>query len=142
MTGPRARARARDAPRAPRLSDAPADRLRRGGRVPGRAPGLDAHDHHAPGEPRALVGRGGGGAGGALHAAGLRGVFPGDADRPAAHPLIAYSAENIAALPLRALLSAPIALIALFAVERPAVGAGALPIWAASLLGAWLINFF
>jgi len=58
------------------------------------------------------------------------------------HPLIAYSAENIAALPLRALLSAPIALIALFAVERPAVGAGALPIWAASLLGAWLINFF
>lgn len=57
------------------------------------------------------------------------------------HPLIAYSAENIAALPLRALLSAPIALVALFAFELPPVDAWTLFLWAASLLGAWLINF-
>lgn len=60
------------------------------------------------------------------------------------HPLIAYSAENLAALPMRALISVPIAVVML------AVGSGArlprdttsLAVLAASLLGAWLINFF
>ena len=59
------------------------------------------------------------------------------------HPLVAYSAENLAALPLRGVLSLPIAAVALFAAgathfaQRP-------PLWpciALSLLGAWLITF-
>jgi ABC-2 type transport system permease protein len=58
------------------------------------------------------------------------------------HPLIAYSAENLAALPLRALVSAPIALFAWLSLERPPNSATTLLLWAASLLGAWLINFF
>jgi ABC-2 type transport system permease protein len=58
------------------------------------------------------------------------------------HPLLAYSAENLAALPLRALLSAPVALILLFTMERPTGGAAQIFLFAASLLGAWLINFF
>lgn len=58
------------------------------------------------------------------------------------HPLIAYSAENLAALPLRALVSAPIALVALLSLERPPEGAETLLLWAASLVGAFLINFF
>jgi ABC-2 type transport system permease protein len=58
------------------------------------------------------------------------------------HPLIAYSAENIAAVPLRALLSVPIALIALFTLEHPPATVGTLLLWTVSLLGAWLINFF
>lgn len=58
------------------------------------------------------------------------------------HPLLAYSAENLAALPLRALLSAPIALVLLFTMDRPPTSAVSLLLFAASLLGAWLINFF
>jgi ABC-2 type transport system permease protein len=60
------------------------------------------------------------------------------------HPLIAYAADNLAAIPLRAALCLPIAIIALavtsgdrFHPTLPEVG-----LWAASLVGAWLINFF
>jgi ABC-2 type transport system permease protein len=58
------------------------------------------------------------------------------------HPLLAYSAENLAALPMRALLSVPVALILLFTLERPPAGAGPVLLFLLSLLGAWLINFF
>jgi ABC-2 type transport system permease protein len=60
------------------------------------------------------------------------------------HPLVAYSAENLSALPLRAALSLPIAVITLLVVEpgtfptAPARLAALL----AALVGAWLINFF
>jgi ABC-2 type transport system permease protein len=59
------------------------------------------------------------------------------------HPLIAYSAENLGALPLRAFMAVPIALIAFWVND----GSGAwrdpvtLGVWAASLVGAWLITF-
>jgi ABC-2 type transport system permease protein len=59
------------------------------------------------------------------------------------HPLIAYSAENIAAIPMRALLAIPIAIIGL------ASGTGHLPheprvalAFVLALLGAWIITFF
>jgi ABC-2 type transport system permease protein len=60
------------------------------------------------------------------------------------HPLVAYSAENLAALPLRALLSVPIAIVALFvAGSSPvAVRPAGLALFALSLVGAWLINYF
>jgi ABC-2 type transport system permease protein len=60
------------------------------------------------------------------------------------HPLLGYSAENLSALPLRAALSAPIALVAILWIEP-----GVLPTTAArvalvlvSIAGAWAINFF
>jgi ABC-2 type transport system permease protein len=60
------------------------------------------------------------------------------------HPLVTYSAENLSALPLRAALSLPLALLAIVAVDpghlpRSAPAIAALLV---SLLGAWLINFF
>ncbi|WP_438015619.1 ABC-2 family transporter protein [Sorangium sp. So ce315] len=60
------------------------------------------------------------------------------------HPLITYAADNLAALPLRAMLCLPIAIIALVATsgERFEPTAFELGIWAASLVGAWAINFF
>jgi ABC-2 type transport system permease protein len=59
------------------------------------------------------------------------------------HPLVAYSAENLAALPLRAMLSLPIAVIALFFVGRAGLPStpSALALVALSVVGAWLINF-
>ena len=59
------------------------------------------------------------------------------------HPLIAFSAENISALPLRAVLSAPVAILALVVLDPGAIPASAprLGVFALSLLGAWLINF-
>jgi len=60
------------------------------------------------------------------------------------HPLFAYSAENLSAVPLRAALSAPIALLTLLAVEPAALPAtpGRIALVLASLVGAWAINFF
>lgn len=60
------------------------------------------------------------------------------------HPLVTYSAENLAALPLRAALALPIALLTLFVVEPGALPTSPLQIaeFCLSLLGAWLINFF
>jgi ABC-2 type transport system permease protein len=60
------------------------------------------------------------------------------------HPLIAYSAENLSALPLRAALVLPIAVIALITVgagrytHDPMIALAIAP----ALLGAWLITFF
>lgn len=59
------------------------------------------------------------------------------------HPLVAYSADNLAAIPLRAVLVLPIAVVIMVS------GAGRLPTeprliaaFLISLLGAWLITFF
>lgn len=57
------------------------------------------------------------------------------------HPLWVFAAENLAAVPLRALLSLPIAIVAVASGELtkdPAL----LGIFVASMVGAWLINFF
>jgi len=60
------------------------------------------------------------------------------------HPLIAYSAEHLAAVPLRFLVISPIAVIlVLTAGDRLAVRDPALlAIFLASLVGAWLLIFF
>jgi ABC-2 type transport system permease protein len=60
------------------------------------------------------------------------------------HPLVAYSAENLSALPLRAALCAPIALITLAVIEPAAVPhtPGGIVLVMAALVGAWAINFF
>lgn len=60
------------------------------------------------------------------------------------HPLLVYSAENLAAIPLRSLLVLPIAVVAVFAFEPGALPSSpaTLLLWLLSLLGAWLINFF
>jgi ABC-2 type transport system permease protein len=59
------------------------------------------------------------------------------------HPLIAYSAENLGAIPMRALLAAPLAIFLLFArgahLPREPLLLGA---FALSLFGAWLTTFF
>jgi ABC-2 type transport system permease protein len=60
------------------------------------------------------------------------------------HPLAAYTVENIAAVPMRALVSLPAALVALAVLQPrgltrdPALWA----LWTASLLGAWSITLF
>jgi ABC-2 type transport system permease protein len=60
------------------------------------------------------------------------------------HPLIHYSAENLAALPLRAAISAPIAIVALVfgTASRFPRDPVIVTVWLVSLFGAWLINFF
>lgn len=60
------------------------------------------------------------------------------------HPLIVYSAENLSALPLRAALSAPIAVIGVFLLSPGALqlSPGTLSVFLISLVGAWAINFF
>lgn len=58
------------------------------------------------------------------------------------HPLLAYSAENLAALPMRGALSLPIAVVLLVTVGRHFTHDWAmLPILCVALLGAWLITF-
>ncbi|HSN92391.1 MAG TPA: ABC-2 family transporter protein [Anaeromyxobacteraceae bacterium] len=59
------------------------------------------------------------------------------------HPLVAYAAENVAAVPLRIVLSLPVALVMLWAVggdriTRDPVLLAVVPL---SILGAWLITF-
>lgn len=60
------------------------------------------------------------------------------------HPLVTYSAENLSALPLRAALCLPVAVIALVVVEHATLptSPSEIALLLASLLGAWLINFF
>jgi ABC-2 type transport system permease protein len=60
------------------------------------------------------------------------------------HPLAAYTAESIAAMPMRAIIALPVAVIS-FVV----VGAGAVThdpvlwaVWVVSIVGAWLISLF
>jgi ABC-2 type transport system permease protein len=59
------------------------------------------------------------------------------------HPFVAYSAENLAAIPLRALFSIPFAVIGLASggahLPHGLLSIGALLL---SLFGAWLITFF
>lgn len=60
------------------------------------------------------------------------------------HPLLAYSAENIAVVPMRALVALPIAAILLIASGAERLSHDPL-MWAALpllLAGAWLITFF
>jgi ABC-2 type transport system permease protein len=59
------------------------------------------------------------------------------------HPLVAYSAENLSALPLRAALSLPLTVLTLVVVEPGALPSSPLQlaVLLVSLLGAWLINF-
>jgi ABC-2 type transport system permease protein len=58
------------------------------------------------------------------------------------HPLFAYSAENLAAIPLRAALCVPVAVAALIAAgERLPSRPSTLALVAAALAGAWLLNF-
>jgi ABC-2 type transport system permease protein len=60
------------------------------------------------------------------------------------HPLFAYAAEHLAAVPMRALVVSPIvAIIVYVAGERLTVGDPAMAgIFVLSLLGAWLLIFF
>jgi ABC-2 type transport system permease protein len=60
------------------------------------------------------------------------------------HPLFAYSAEHLAAVPLRALVVSPIIVVLIYAAgDRLALHDPALmTIFLASLLGAWLLIFF
>jgi ABC-2 type transport system permease protein len=60
------------------------------------------------------------------------------------HPLIAYAAEGIASMPMRVLISLPVA-----AISLAVVGAGAVThdlrlwaLWVVSIAGAWLISLF
>lgn len=58
------------------------------------------------------------------------------------HPLVAYTAEQLASVPMRGIVSIPVAVLAMFWV-----GTSALPrdpliwlTWAVSMLGAWLLT--
>ena len=57
------------------------------------------------------------------------------------HPLIAYAAENLAAIPLRAFFVLPFAVAGLALAPGVHPGASQLAVFAASLVGAWLITF-
>jgi ABC-2 type transport system permease protein len=59
------------------------------------------------------------------------------------HPLLAYAAENLAALPLRTLFALPVAVVLLVSAggDRLSSDPGVLLAFAFSLLGAWLIYF-
>ncbi len=58
------------------------------------------------------------------------------------HPLVLYSADNLAAIPLRALLCVPVAAVMLFgAGERLPTDSRTLALALAALVGAWLLNF-
>jgi len=59
------------------------------------------------------------------------------------HPLVHYAAENVAAMPLRVIISLPIALVLLVALggERVTHDPVLLAAFPLALLGAWLITF-
>lgn len=58
------------------------------------------------------------------------------------HPLISYSAEGLAALPIRAVLALPIAVLALAVTDHHwASTPGRLAAFVLSIVGAWLITF-
>lgn len=58
------------------------------------------------------------------------------------HPLVLYSADNLAAIPLRALLCIPVAAVMLIAAgERLPSEGSTLALAALALVGAWLLNF-
>jgi ABC-2 type transport system permease protein len=59
------------------------------------------------------------------------------------HPLAAYSAESLAAIPMRAVISLPLAVLLLSTSGGPHLvrTPAQLAAFAASLVGAWLLNF-
>jgi ABC-2 type transport system permease protein len=59
------------------------------------------------------------------------------------HPLLGYSAESLAAIPMRALISLPVAVIAIVATggEHLTHDPVVIGVFLLSLLGAWLLNF-
>ena len=59
------------------------------------------------------------------------------------HPLVAFAAENLGALPLRAAACLPLVGLglALGGVGRVATDVGTIALWCVSLVGAWLIGF-
>lgn len=58
------------------------------------------------------------------------------------HPLVSYAATSVASIPVRGLLAIPAACVALFAFARHELTQDPLlwGVWAASILGAWLIT--
>jgi ABC-2 type transport system permease protein len=58
------------------------------------------------------------------------------------HPLLAYAAEGIAAMPMRAAVSIPVAVVALAVVGRSAMTHDGVlwALWVVSIAGAWLIT--
>ena len=60
------------------------------------------------------------------------------------HPLFAYAADNLAALPLRAVVSLPVAAILLSTSSARSLPEGPLSwiLFSASVVGAWLISLF
>lgn len=59
------------------------------------------------------------------------------------HPLVAYAAENLAAMPLRGIVTVPIAAIALWVAggERVTHDPLLLALFPVTIIGAWLITF-
>jgi ABC-2 type transport system permease protein len=59
------------------------------------------------------------------------------------HPLVAYAVENVAAMPLRALITLPVALGALFVLggDRVTHDPLLLALFPVTIVGAWLITF-
>jgi ABC-2 type transport system permease protein len=60
------------------------------------------------------------------------------------HPLWAYAVENIAAMPMRAFVSLPVAAIALAVVGRDAIthDPAVWALWVVSVIGGWLVTLF
>ena len=60
------------------------------------------------------------------------------------HPLLAYTAESIASMPLRIVVSIPVAVLSLVIVGSGAVthDPALWVLWAVSIAGAWLISLF
>lgn len=60
------------------------------------------------------------------------------------HPLLAYAAEGLAAMPMRFVVSLPVAFIALALVGRTAVAHDPWTwvLWVVSVAGAWLLTLF
>ena len=60
------------------------------------------------------------------------------------HPLVAYTCESLASMPMRALISLPVAAVLLAVVGRDAVTHEPLlwAIWVVSIAGGWLISLF
>ncbi|HVP67004.1 MAG TPA: ABC-2 family transporter protein [Anaeromyxobacteraceae bacterium] len=59
------------------------------------------------------------------------------------HPLVGYAAENVAAMPVRLAVSAPVAVVALLAVGRDHLARDPLAwvLFPVAILGAWLITY-
>jgi ABC-2 type transport system permease protein len=60
------------------------------------------------------------------------------------HPLWAYAAESIASMPMRAVVSLPVAMVLIAVVGKGAVTHEALAwaMWVPSLVGSWLLTLF